>query len=195
MMAVAQRAVAAARPKVIYDVLFIEGRDGDSLTFGGQRFVSRVLFANLEKVERVFPYIATCGDELEQLGIPATDFMGQFCVDTVKELALGAAMQHLTAHLEKAYGLTKLATMNPGSGDAIVWPIEQQRELFALFGDTRKLIGVTLLDTFLMLPNKTVSGLFYPSEVDFKTCQLCHREQCPHRRAAFDKHLWEVMNP
>ena len=37
-------------------------------------------------------------------------------------------------------------------------------------------IGVTLTDTFLMLPNKTVSGIFYPTEVDFVTCQLCHRD-------------------
>ena len=81
--------------------------------------------------------------------------------------------------------------MNPGSGDVDIWPIEQQRELFSLFGDVKALIGVTLTDSFLMIPNKTVSGVFYPTEVDFVTCQLCHRERCPNRRAPFDAHLWD----
>jgi hypothetical protein len=42
-----------------------------------------------------------------------------------------------------------------------------------------------------MVPNKSVSGLLYPSEDGFQSCQLCHREGCPNRRAPFDPHLWE----
>ena len=189
--AVAETAGPVARPKAIYDVGFIEEKGADHVTVGRVKFVSRVLRANLDAVERVFPYIVTCGVELDEIPITADDFVGQFCRDAIKEMALRVAMTYLADHLKTAYGLKKMAGMNPGSGDRDVWPIEQQRELFSVFGDVRSLIGVTLTDTFLMLPNKTVSGLFYPTEVDFVTCQLCHRATCPNRRAPFDSHLWE----
>ena len=158
---------------------------------GRARFVSKVLRANLDEVERVFPYVATCGQELDAIPVAGDDIFGQFCRDTLKEMALHAAMAHLITHLKEAYSLETLVSMNPGSGDINVWPIEQQRELFAFFGDVPESIGVVLTDSCLMVPNKSVSGLFYPSEDGFQSCQLCHREKCPNRRAPFDPHLWQ----
>jgi hypothetical protein len=165
--------------------------DGSGEQEGRARFVSKVLRANLDEVERVFPYVATCGPELDAIPIAGDDIFGQFCRDTLKEMALHAAMAHLVTHLKEAYSLETLVSMNPGSGDINVWPIQQQRELFAFFGDAPESIGVVLTDSCLMVPNKSVSGLFYPSEDGFQSCQLCHREKCPNRRAPFDPHLWE----
>jgi hypothetical protein len=165
--------------------------EGSGVQAGRARFVSKVLRANLDEVERVFPYVATCGPELDTISIASDDIFGQFCRDTLKEMALHAAMSHLVEHLKEAYSLETLVSMNPGSGDIRVWPIEQQRELFAFFGDLPESIGVVLTDSCLMVPNKSVSGLFYPSEDGFQSCQLCHREKCPGRRAPFDPHLWE----
>lgn len=165
---------------------------GDSGSLGGRaRFVSKVLRGNLDEVGRVFPYVATCGPELDSIPIADDDIFGQFCRDTIKEMALYAAIAHLDSYLKEAYALKKLVSMNPGSGDVEVWPIEQQKELFAFFGNVQQSIGVFLTDSCLMVPNKSVSGLLYPSEHDFASCQLCHREKCRGRRAAFDPHLWE----
>jgi len=158
---------------------------------GRARFVSRVLRANLDEVGRVFPYVATCGPELDTVPVAADDTFGQFCRDTIKEMALYAAIAHLGSYLKEAYALEKLVSMNPGSGDVEVWPIEQQKALFAFFGDVQQSIGVVLTDSCLMVPNKSVSGLLYASEHDFASCQLCHRAKCPGRRAPFDPHLWE----
>jgi len=165
--------------------------DGCDAQAGRARFVSKVLRTNLDEVERVFPYVATCGPELDAISIARDDVFGQFCRDTLKEMALRAAMAHLVTHLKESYSLETLVSMNPGSGDINVWPIEQQRELFAFFGDAPESLGVFLTESCLMVPNKSVSGLFYPSEDGFQSCQLCHREKCPGRRAPFDPHLWE----
>ena len=164
---------------------------GSDAQQGRARFVSKVLRANLDEVERVFPYVATCGQELDAVSIESDDVFGQFCRDHLKEMALRAAMAHLVTHLKESYSLETLVSMNPGSGDINVWPIQQQRELFAFFGDAPESIGVVLTDSCLMVPNKSVSGLLYPSEDGFQSCQLCHREGCPNRRAPFDPHLWE----
>ena len=155
------------------------------------RFVSKVLRANLDEVGRVFPFVVTCGPELDTIPIADDDIFGQFCRDTIKEMALYAAISHLDSYVKETFALEKLVSMNPGSGDVEVWPIEQQKELFAFFGDVQQSIGVVLTDSCLMLPNKSVSGLLYASEHDFQSCQLCHREKCPNRRAPFDPHLWE----
>ena len=189
--AVAGQAAGTAKPRAVYEVAYIDERGDQSVSMKGATFSSAVLRANLEEVERVFPYIATCGPELDTVPLQSGDVFGQFTVETIKELALAAARRTLDAHVRETYALGKIATMNPGSGDAQVWPIEQQADLFSIFGDVESLVGVQLTDSFLMLPNKSVSGLFYPTEIDFVTCQLCHREECPGRRAAFDQELWD----
>jgi hypothetical protein len=197
-----------ARPRAVYEVAFVEERETDAVVLAGEpqpqssvrpgeepgraRFVSTVLRANLDEVDRVFPYVVTCGQELDSISIGDDNLFGQFCWDTIKEAVLYAALEHLSDHLKEAYALEKLISMNPGSGDIEVWPIEQQKELFAFFGDVQQLVGVNLTDTCVMIPSKSVSGIFYSSEHDFQACQLCHRENCSHRSAPFDPHMWEL---
>ncbi len=79
--------------------------------------------------------------------------------------------------------------MAPGSGAANVWPITQQKELFSIFGNVEDLIGVKLTDRCLMVPLKSVSGLFFPTVNQFESCQLCPREVCSARRAPYDLEL------
>jgi hypothetical protein len=201
--ALIDRARPLARPRAGFEVAFVEEKGDDSVVIaagsepgsacrgGRARFVSKVLRANLDEVGRVFPFVATCGPELDTVPVADSDVFGQFCRDTIKEMALYAAIAHLGSYLKETFELEKLVSMSPGSGDVQVWPIEQQKELFAFFGDVQASIGVLLTDSCLMVPNKSVSGLLYASEHDFASCQLCHREKCPGRRAPFDPHLWE----
>jgi hypothetical protein len=149
-----------------------------------------MLRKNLEHAERVFPYVVTCGRELDGVAPNGGDFLKEFWWDLMKGELLGAGMQHLATHLDRRYLLPPTSTMHPGSGDAGVWPIQQQRELFALLGDVPGQIGVELTDTYLMIPNKTVSGIRFPTATDFRSCQVCQRAVCPNRAAAFDETLW-----
>jgi hypothetical protein len=79
--------------------------------------------------------------------------------------------------------------MAPGSLED--WPIYEQRPLFDYLWDTEQAIGVRLLDSLLMDPGQTVSGIFFPTESTFESCQLCGRENCPNRKAPFDPDLYE----
>ena len=80
-----------------------------------------------------------------------------------------------------------MSAMNPGSLED--WPISEQRQLFSILGDVESLIGVRLTDSFLMLPIKSVSGVYFPKEITFQSCQLCPRERCQGRRAPYDEKL------
>ena len=181
-------------PKAVYASCAVRIGDQDLVRLDGAAFESRVLRALLSGTERAFPFIVTCGKELDSIEIPPDDFMKRFWLDSLKEEALRAAVQHFNQHVRETHGLDQTASMSPGAGSSGLWPIEQQRILFSLFGDTEALIGVRLTESCLMIPNKTVSGVLFPTEVKFENCSLCNRERCPERKAGFDKALWDSFH-
>jgi hypothetical protein len=172
----------------------VENKEEDSLEIGGVKFNSRVLRANLDKVERVFPFIVTCGRELDEIDIPADDFIKGYYLDQIKETVVVLARQYLEELLKRNYAIEQLSRMGPGAGAGGDWPLPQQEKLFSLFGGRDKveeLIGVRLTERFLMVPIKSVSGIFFPTKVKFESCQICPRERCMVRRAPYDPELAE----
>jgi hypothetical protein len=188
-----QTARSVGRPKAGYREAFIGAKDEQTVTIEGITFTSRMLRKNLEHAERVFAFLVTCGRELDQVAVGKDDLLAVFWWDLIKGELLSAAIHHLAEHLDRKHLLPQTSAMHPGSGDAAVWPIEQQRQLFALLGDIPDQIGVELTDTYLMIPNKTVSGIRFPTETSFRSCQVCRREVCPNRAAAFDEALWTMV--
>lgn len=181
-----------ANPKAIYEVSYVENKNEDSLDIGGVRFTSRVLRVNLDKVWRVFPYVVTCGRELDEIVFPPNEFIKSYYLDQIKETVLVSARNYLEDYLKGNYRLGQVSRMAPGSGSVEDWPIEQQEGLFSIFGGRVKvenLIGVKLTDKLLMIPIKSVSGIFFPTEIKFEACQLCPRETCMERRAPYDPDL------
>jgi hypothetical protein len=176
-------------PKAIYDLCAVDEKGSDTVEIDGTVFTSRVLRVNLEEAHRVFPYVATCGRELEEVPAVAGDPLLEYWLEELKVMALAAARKHLREHIDEKYKPGKMSGMAPGSLED--WPITQQEQLFSLFGDVEAKIGVRLTDSFLMLPLKSVSGLFFPTETSFESCLLCPREVCPGRRARYDPGLWE----
>jgi len=176
-----------AKPKAIYKVCYVDKENGDSLSIDGVRFTSHVLRVNLDKVERAFAYVATCGRELDEIVIPSDDFLKCYYLDAIKEMVLGSARRCLKSYLARRYALGQISHMSPGS--LADWPITQQRELFSIFGNVEDLIGVKLTESFLMVPLKSVSGIYFPTRIEFVSCQLCPREMCSGRRAPYDRDL------
>jgi len=185
----AEEAQSIARPQALYKVAFIESRVDGGVVVDGITLTSRVLRVNLEQAHRVFPYVATCGMELEEWANSIDDVLRRFWAETINEMALRVAIKALNRHLDERYRPGKTSAMSPGSlGE---WPIQAQRPLFALLGDPKQAIGVRLTDSLLMIPTKSVSGIRFPTEESFESCQLCPREGCPGRSAPYDKDLYD----
>jgi len=182
-----QDAGQVARPKAVYRLSAIDSRDDESVMVDGVELRSRVLRVNLDKTHRVFPYVATCGRELEEWSKTIDDPMQRFLADKIKEAALFSAAEAIAKHMKQRFRDQKFSLMSPGSLPDR--PIEQQRPLFRIIGDARKAIGVDLSESYLMLPTKSISGLRFSTEEDFFSCQLCPREPCPNRRAVFEPGL------
>jgi hypothetical protein len=184
-----REAEAVAHPRAIYRMAFIESRGDRHVVAEGLRFDSRVLKVNLDNLHRFFAFAVTSGRELDAWVKAKTDLLERFWADAINQAAVISARSFLDRHLQERYGLAKTARMSPGSLPD--WPLEEQRVLFELLGDTRKTIGVELTESLVMVPIKSVSGIVFTNEEGFASCQLCPREDCPGRRVPYDPGLYE----
>ena len=174
-----EEAKTLIRPKAAFKVSYISQKLESAVDIDGVRFSSRVLRKNLEEVERVFPYVITIGDRLKEKGSESKDLIKEYYFDVVGNIALSATRKFVEKQLQSRYGLDGMSSMSPGS--LTDWPIEEQKPLFSLFGEQETPIGVKLSKHLLMLPAKSISGIF--------SCQLCPRDKCPGRKAAYDNKL------
>ena len=174
--------------RAIYGVAYVSKCSLGKIEIDSIEFRSRVLAKNLERIERVFPYVLTIGDSLENTARSSESMTRRLVLETVGDLALGSGLEHVQRHISEQYGLETTSNMGPGQLD---WPIEQQRELFSLLGHVKDAIGVTLTGSLMMVPRKSISGIIFPTEETFISCQLCQRNKCPSRKAPFDRALSE----
>lgn len=185
----ANEAHVVGRPKALYRVSFIDSKGEDHVVIDGITLKSRVLRVNLDQAHRVFPFVATCGRELDDWSNSIPDMLRRYWAEMIKEMALRCAIKAIYDHIVENYRPGKTSRMNPGS--LADWPIEEQRSLFSVLGNTEETTGVQLTDSLLMIPTRSVSGLIFPTEVSFESCQLCPREKCPGRRAPYDRGLYD----
>jgi Vitamin B12 dependent methionine synthase, activation domain len=188
LRAMAAEIRAVARPKALFAMAFIEARGEDYVIADGVRFTSRVIRVNLDDAHRCFPFVCTSGREAEGWAEAQGGFMRRFWADSLNQAVLRAAVLALQGHVQDRYQLGSISMMNPGS--LADWPLREQRSLFSLLGNVREAIGVELTKSLLMVPTKSVSGIFFPADESFASCQLCPRELCPNRRAPYDPDLY-----
>ena len=172
------------RPRGVFDIAYIGAKGERTVEVSGLTFESPILRKNLETTNRVFPYIITSGPDLERVASAQTDLLKQYYLEEMANFALEKAAAWLSARLEERFGLGPLSNMSPGSLED--WPITEQPKLFAIFGDTERIIGVRLTDSMLMVPRKSISGILFPSEEGFQSCLLCDRANCPGRRTPYN---------
>lgn len=182
LTAMMDEADTIARPTALFAVCSVE----EGACVNGVSIPSDLVVEKLTGKSRCFPYIATCGPDLEQWSLRYSgDFLAEFWADEIKKKFLFHITQATLRHIKEHYRTAgHLAAVNPGSLER--WPIRGQQELFATLGGrdfVKEAIGVIYTDSFLMLPSKTVSGIAFESEVFYENCQHCPLERCPNRRA------------
>ncbi len=163
-------------------------QEGERTHVGDAAFDSRVLQRNFTGLQRAFPYAMCCGRELYDLAQRAEDPLERFWIDSISEIALRQVGGRLRQEVMETYGVGRVNSVNPGS--LADFPLPCQRPLFDLLGAGPDRIGLELTETFLMLPYKAGSGIYYESVEHFENCSLCPRAKCPGRRAPYDPKLY-----
>ena len=165
--------------------------DGDCVLLGTQPFVSSLVAQKLHTPGMTaVGYVATCGRALyEARNEYADDFIAVLIWDQISEAYLRMARDMMQKYvMEKIFpnedNKKMFSSLNPGSLEA--WPIRAQKDLFAFLGEGATLAGVELTDSMLMLPTKTTSGIYFPTDKPYENCIHCPRINCPGRRAPFE---------
>ncbi len=170
-------ALAAARPKAVYQAETVVRADGPTLAIGGIKFSSALLHEQLSPT--VYPFAATCGRELAEFSKTLTRPLHKFWLEYIQISALNSATQYLQAQL----AVPDLACLTPGSLPQ--WNLEQLPLIFELLGDAPAAIGIQLMPNCLMKPLKSVSGIYFRSADNFSNCRNCSRLDCPTRQAPY----------
>ena len=183
----AKTARKIARPKAIYKISHSRIIDSTTVDIDGTIFTSKVLNKLLRNRDTVYPFIATVGKELEELPISPKDMMMNFALDGIKTVVLVNAVDYLAQYVREKNNIPKSALLNPGEVED--WRITEQKPLFSLFKDTESRIGVSLTSVGVMKPIKSRSGIVFPNDTGFLSCQICTQLKCPGRRAKYDPEL------
>ena len=178
-----EECISVACPKAVFCLVSVY-QEQNQTVIGEERFLSRIMQVNMQKVGRAFPYAVSCGRELNELAQSKTDPLERWWVDCFSQYAMRAVDKEMTRVLTETYRLGHTARMNPGSLPD--FPITCQRALFRLLDSGTSQIGLELTSSCLMLPYKSVSGIAYETDAIYENCMLCPRENCPTRRAPYD---------
>lgn len=177
-----------ARPKYGYGIASIDEKTEQGVVVEGRLFASKLVRKNLDHAHWIIPYLATCGTEIDAWSRRYTDLLENYWADEIKNQVLQQAIGHLYKTIKKTYFSDQdVSQMSPGSLPD--WPITEQRPLFDLMGDVAAIIGMTLTDSCLMIPSKSVSGFYFSAQEHFENCRLCPRVHCPGRRVPYDPHI------
>ncbi|MBQ8382835.1 MAG: Vitamin B12 dependent methionine synthase activation subunit [Clostridia bacterium] len=144
----------------------------------------RSLTANLTGCRETFLFAATLGlaaDRLIRREEALSEARGVIA-DAVASAGVEAGCNRLCAHLSEIAGAGKYLRprFSPGYGD---FPITVQQPLLDLLS-ARKLLGLTLTDSLLMLPTKSVSAIVGISPTPSgcrRGCEGCESLDCPYR--------------
>ena len=167
--------------KACYDI-FDLSLDDDMLKFGNIETESKSLKKNLKDCKKVVVFVATIGISTDRV---IRKYSMTSPANAVIAQAVGTAMIEewcdVLCDRLKVNGFLR-PRFSPGYGD---FSIEYQKKIFTLLDCPRK-IGVSLTDSLMMIPSKSVSGIIGISEVDSNChkngCEECGRTECIYRR-------------
>ena len=182
--------ISSMEPKAIYSNFEIEKIVGEKVCFNsGNIFtgpnISKILSGSVTSTI----FIATLGSNVDKTINDVNnsgDMLATIVMDAVTTELLGILGNHIGDIIKKE-GIRENgwgATCNYSPGQ-YKWTIEEQKEIFSMTDGNK--IGVELNKSYLMIPFKSLSGVygFGPIESIDKTrvaCDLCPRKDCIGRR-------------
>jgi hypothetical protein len=175
------------KPSVHYRILKPGAMDNDAVQLDETvEFTSAKLAKTLKNAEKIVCFVGTIGTgvelEINRL-MDKQKLADAYILDAMASVAVENMIDRFQDLMEKRFSAedrTVTYRFSPGYCD---WPVTQQKKLFNIFDS--KEIDVELLDSCLMKPRKSVSGVFgiTPQESDsYNPCRDCPTRRCESRR-------------
>jgi hypothetical protein len=149
-------------------------------------FTSAKLAKTLKNAEKIVCFVGTIGtdveDEINRL-LGKQKLADAYILDAMASVAVENMIdrfQNLMENRFSAEDRTVTLRFSPGYCD---WPVTQQKKLFRVFD--RQEIDVDLLESCLMRPRKSISGIFGVAPhtgSPYNPCVQCRKLDCEARR-------------
>mgnify|MGYP001125012042 CR=1 FL=1 len=185
-MSVVQKGIEMISPRAVYTFAKVKSVEKAMVTLDvGQPIQSIVLADMLKPEQTVALFVVTMGESLEQEASREgkTSILNAWVLEQTGNYALGIASAHVKAQIEETLR-GKVSSFSPGTGTGRLFGIEQQKVIFEIL-DPQTNIGVHLTPSFLMVPRKSVSGIYAVTNREYVACQYCPRERCGGRKKPF----------
>ena len=169
----------------ILDIRREENRH-DGLYVGNRFFTTdRMIAFQLKKAEKAALFACTIGPGMESWSRQAfreNDPVMSHIIDTAASFAVEKATGMLHDHIGLTMEQSGLCITNRFSPGYCGWPVTQQHLLFSFF--PAGFCGITLTDSALMIPMKSISGIIgIGAKVNREDyfCDRCGRKDCTYR--------------
>jgi len=174
-------------PSLSYKIMNIVSVKGNSsIIEDSVIFESKIIARLLESCEKIVVFVLTIGNNLEKEVNRLVEkrlLLQALILDAIGSLAveqLALFTEEKIRELVSPDGFRISRRFSPGYCD---WAISQQKMIFRAIGD--KSAGILLTEKFLMIPQKSISGVIGLSRgniEDYNPCDTCKRNGCPGRR-------------
>jgi len=148
--------------------------------------IQSIIASQIRSCDRIALFVCTLGpdfdDWIRSLN-DASDTLPAYVADTVGSEWVENAADQLCAELQTSLNASGLKITNRFSPGYCGWSVKEQHALFSFFPP--KICGITLTESALMQPLKSVSGLIGVGPEAVKKdyfCSICDAEDCYKRR-------------
>lgn len=180
-----------AIPTLSYSINKIEHIENKSVYLqGGIQLKSHILAKVAEHCNEIVSFIATIGSGVEEEVARLTNvnrLSEAYMLDHLGSLNVEHAVNAFHNSMKRrnrAKGYDVTLRFSPGYCD---WPITEQKKLFLLLDC--ETTGITLTESCLMHPRKSISGVFglFPMDTNqnispYNPCETCTKRDCNARR-------------
>jgi hypothetical protein len=170
---------------VVCDAFQIDPSRKSIVVQGVEFHTHSIVTKHLEKSTAVALFACTAGNEISRWAATFND-MGQsihaYIVDSIGSIAAEKAMDVVQARLEYEMKQSGLCITNRYSPGYCNWDTAEQKKLFSLL--PAGFCGITLSDSMLMKPIKSISGIIgIGKDVTYRryTCNYCKDKHCLYR--------------
>ncbi len=131
-------------------------------------------------------FLCTAGEGFTQMANRLNeqgDIMEAYIMDAIGSLTVEKAMDKIQGELKTQVGKNGLKISNRYSPGYCNWPLSDQKTLFDLIGENTT--GISLTDSCLMIPRKSVSGVIgIGQELKHHNygCAICNNATCIYRK-------------
>lgn len=176
---------------IIWEIDQLQQKEGFIEILGSKLSINRQLAGYFKNASHAALFICTAGKyftektcELNEQG----NFLEAYILDSIGSLTVENAMNKIQYQLAGKMAEIGLNISNRYSPGYCNWALSEQKKLFSLIGENP--VGITLNNSCLMFPTKSVSGIIGIGKTIKKReygCKICNNQTCIYRKIAYEK--------